>query len=208
MICRILLVVFIFIISMPCLAVQKGSVEYDGIEVDYSILNGSGILKEADSYFEKYTSNNDPKMLTTAMAQYYIVTKIYPNDIYPAVQLARTYDEAKNDRLAKEFFYRAISMNKDDSYANYYFGDFYYKRDDYRRALRLFKRSYENGYSEVYDLNLKIATIYEKLADLKSAKYYYNKAYSLNPSASVLKDKVIQIESLNYDKSDYYREKK
>ena len=40
MICRILLLAFIFIISLPCSAVQKGAVEYDGIAVDYLILNG------------------------------------------------------------------------------------------------------------------------------------------------------------------------
>ena len=208
MICRLLLLTIFFVFALPSLAVQKGAVEYDGIAVDYSVLNGSGILKEADYFFEQYETSNDPKMLSTAMAKYYIVTQIYPQELYPVVQLAKTYDESGLDRYAKEYYSKALSMNKDDAYLNYSFGNFYYKRTQYRRALKLFKRAYQNGYDNVYDINLKIATIYEKLADLSNAKYYYNKAYSINPSASVLKDRVMQIESLNYDKSDYYREKK
>lgn len=208
MIYKFLLLVFLLALSLPSFAVQKGSVEYDGVMVDYSVLNGAEILKQADVNFEKYGTNSDPKMLSTAMAQYYIATKINPQDLYSIVQLARTYDESGLDKYAKEYFSRGISMHKDDAYLNYYYGDFYYKRNLYRRALKLFKRAYNNGYEKNYDINLKIATIYEKLADLKSAKYYYDKAYSINPSVSMLKDKVMQIESLNYDKSDYYKEKK
>ena len=208
MIFRFLLLIFLMIFSLPSFALQKGSVEYDGVYVDYSVLNGSGILKSADSHFEQYEVSHDSKMLSTAMGEYYTVTKIYPLDLYPVVQLARTYDESGLDKFAKEYFSKALSMDKENAYLNYYYGDFYFKREQYRRALKLFKRSYNNGYDNVYDINFKIATIYEKLADLNSAKYYYNKAYSINPSASALKDKVMQIESLNYDKSDYYREKK
>lgn len=208
MIFRFLLLVCLMCFTLPSFALQKGTVQYDGVYVDYSVLNGSNMLKSADSHFGQYESSHDAKMLTTAMGEYYTVTKIYPLDLYPVVQLARAYDESGLDKLAKEYFSKALGMDKEDAYLNYYYGDFYYKREQYRRALKLFNRSYNNGYENVYDINLKIATIYEKLADLKSAKYYYNRAYSINPSASALKDKVMQIESLNYDKSDYYREKK
>ncbi len=204
--CKKILYIFIcfFIFVLPVFSVEKGSVKYEDNLMDYSVLDGQKILQEADSFFEQYEMTKDPKYLSTAMGKYYIVTKIFPVEIYPMVQLARTYDEKKLDRFAKEYFSICYDINKKDPYLNYYMGDFYYKRNDFKRALRYFKRAYENGYGEYYDLNLKIATIYEKFADLLTAKYYYEKAFSLNSENTNLKDKALQIESLNYPNSGYY----
>ena len=205
--CKKILYIFIcfFIFVLPVFSVEKGSVKYEDNLMDYSVLDGQKILQEADSFFEKYEMTKDPKYLSTAMGKYYIVTKIYPVEIYPMVQLARTYDEKKLDKFAKEYFSICYDINKKDPYLNYYMGDFYYKRNDFKRALRYFKRAYDNGYSEYYDLNVKIATIYEKFADLLTAKYYYEKAFSLDQSNTNLKDKTLQIESLNYYDSGYYK---
>ena len=194
------------IIVLPVFSIEKGSVKYEDNLMDYSVLDGQKILTEADSFFERYETTKDPKDLSTAMGKYYIVTKIYPVEIYPMVQLARTYDEKKLDRFAKQYFSICYDIDKKDPYLNYYMGDFYYKRNDFKRALRYFKRAYENGYGEYYDLNLKIATIYEKFADLLTAKYYYEKAFSLDQSNTNLKDKALQIESLNYENSGYYKD--
>ncbi len=195
---------FLLISVLPSFSVEKGSVKYEENLIDYSVLNGQDVLNEADYYFEQYETTGDKKYLTTALSKYYIVTKIYPVEIYPMVQLARAYDEKNLDRFAKEYFNTCYNINKKDPYLNYYFGDFYYKRRDYKRALRYFRIAYTNGYENYYDLNLKIATIYEKFADLSKAKYHYNKAFTLNQDNTNLKDKVLQIESLNYDKSNYY----
>ncbi len=199
------LAVCLLIFVLPCFAVEKGSVKYEDNLMDYSVLDGQKILQEADSFFEQYETTKNPNYLSTAMGKYYIVTKIYPIEIYPMVQLARTYDEKKLDKFAKEYFSICYDINKKDPYLNYYMGDFYYKRNDFKRALRYFKRAYDNGYSEYYDLNVKIATIYEKFADLLTAKYYYEKAFSLDQSNTNLKDKTLQIESLNYYDSGYYK---
>lgn len=199
------LAICLLIFVHPCFSIEKGSVKYEDNLMDYSVLDGQKILQEADSFFEQYETTKDPKYLSTAMGKYYIVTKIYPVEIYPMVQLARTYDEKKLDKFAKEYFSICYDINKKDPYLNYYMGDFYYKRNDFKRALRYFKRAYDNGYSEYYDLNVKIATIYEKFADLLTAKYYYEKAFSLDQSNTNLKDKTLQIESLNYYDSGYYK---
>ena len=198
------LFVIVCFCTFPCFAVEKGSVKFEENLIDYSVLDAQKILEEADEFFEKYETTGDKKYLSTAMGKYYIITKIYPVEIYPLVQLARTYDEKHLDRFAKEYFNKCLDINKKEPYLNYYLGDFYYKRHDFKRALRYFKIAYQNGYDNYFDLNLKIATIYEKFADLLTAKYYYEKAYSLNQENTNLKDKALQIESLNYDKSEYY----
>lgn len=203
----ILLFSILFLLSHSAYAIEKASVKYEQNLIDYSVLDAGKILQEADMFFEQYEKTLDKKYLSTAMGKYYILTKIYPVDMYPTVQLARTYDAANIDRIAKEYFNIGYDIDKRNPYLNYYNGDFYYKRHDYKRALRYYKIAYNNGYSDYYDLNVKIATIYEKFADLKNAKYYYERAYSMNPSASYLKDKATQIQSLNYDKSEYYNRK-
>lgn len=200
----LLLFIFAILSGLSAQAIEKASVKYEENLIDYSVLDADKILKEADTFFEKYETSSDSKYLTTAMGQYYILTKIYPLEMYPTVQLARTYDEKKLDRLAKEYFNKGFDINKKDPYLNYYFAEFYNKRRDYKRALRYYKIAYNNGYSDYYDLNVKIATIYEKFADLVSAKYYYDRAYSLDSSKTFLKDKSQEIQSLNYDKSEYY----
>ena len=206
MICKkILLLCLLFIISgLSALAIEKASVKYEENLIDYFALDSQKILTEADNFFAQYEQTLNKKYLSTAMGKYYILTQIFPVDMYPTVQLARTYDAANLDRIAKEYFNIGYDINKSDPYLNYYYAEFYYKRRDYKRALRYYKIAGNNGYGDYYDLNVKIATIYEKFADLLNAKYYYERAYSMNPSNSYLKDKALQIKSLNYDKSEYY----
>ena len=192
------------IIITPVFAVEKGSVKFEENLIDYSVLDANKILTDADSFFFLFETTGDKKFLNTAMGNYYLVTKVFPLEIYPMVQLARTYDEKKLDRFAKEYFNICLDINRKDPYLNYYLGDFYYKRRDFKRALRYFRIAYNNGYRDYYDLNYKIATIYEKFADLSKAKYYYEKAYSMDNSKTNLQDKILQIDSLNYDQSEYY----
>ncbi len=198
-----LFIIFTFL-GLSSFAIEKASIKYDEDLIDYNKLNATTVLQEADYFFKQYESTQDKKYLSTAVGKYYIVTKIHPYEMYPTIQLARTYDHANLDRIAKEYFGKGYNINKKDPALNYYYGEFYYRRDDYKRALRFYKYAYNNGYSNSYDLNKKIATIYEKFADLKNAQYYYKKAHALNTEDAELNDKILQINSLNYDKSEYY----
>lgn len=191
------------LICQPVYSTQKAGVEYNERRIDYSVINRQDVLTEADLFFDKYEETNEMKYLTTAMAKYYILTRINPTDLYSTIQLARTYDVVKNDRQAKKYFNVAMDINKNDANLNYYFAEFYYARNDYKRALKYYKKAYNNGYLEDYDANLKIATIYEKFADLLNAQYYYEKANSIKTTQKVNK-KITNIKKLNYDKSEYY----
>lgn len=200
----ICLFIFLNFLGLSSLAIEKASIKYDEDLIDYTKLNVDVVLQEADTFFDQYQKTQDKKYLSTAMGKYYIVTKIHPVEMYPTVQLARTYDFAHLDRIAKEYFSIGYDINKKDPYLNYYHGEFYFRRNDYKRALRYYKIAYNNGYDNYYDLNVKIATIYEKFADLKNAQYYYEKAFSINPQNSDLRDRALKIKSLGYDKSEYY----
>ncbi|CCY62452.1 MAG: tetratricopeptide repeat protein [Candidatus Gastranaerophilaceae bacterium] len=187
---------------------QSGYLEYNSVLFDYSKLNAAEIQKEADEYFDKFLTSSDElfkeNYLNAAMSKYYVLTKIDYSQIKPYIQLARIYDEKNHNRLAKEYFYKATNLDTNNPYANFYFGEFYYKRNDYKRALRYYNIAYNNGLNNRYDLNLRLATIYEKFADLVNAKKFYEVSYSLNPKATELQQKIQSLNGLNYDKSEYY----
>ena len=79
-------------------------------------------------------------------------------------------------------------------------GDYFYKRRDFKRALKYFLVAYENGYLN-YDIIYKLAIIYEKLGDLCNAKSFYQKAYELDTSQVFLQQK---IESIPEENSEYH----
>ena len=208
------LLISLFLISIitasfaPALAFQTGRIEMDDIFVDYSKLDRSSIEAEAEYLFyngETAESKEDRlKFFDLAMGKYQLLTKIDPSQIYPCVQLGRIYDEKKVDRMAKEYFYRATNLNSRDPYANFYFGEFFYKRNNYKRALNYYLISYNNGYNNRYDLNLKLGKTYEKLADLIKAREFYEASLKMYPENTELQENINQINSLNYENSEYY----
>lgn len=202
---------FITLFILSCshsYASQSGYLEYNSVLFDYSKLNAAAIQKEADEYFEKFITSSDElfkeQYLNAAMSKYYLITRIDYSQITPYIQLARIYDEKNNNRLAKEYFYKASNLDVNNPYANFYFGEFYFKRNDYKRALRYYNIAYNNGLNNRYDLNLRLATIYEKFADLVNAKKFYEVSYSMNPNNVELRQKIQSLNELNYDKSEYY----
>ena len=186
--------ILIILLSNPVMASQSGGIEYEDVYTDYSLLNAAQIRNEADALFAK--ENYD-----AAAPKYYLLTKIDNSPVFPLTQLARIYDIKNKDRLAKEYFYRATNIDTNEPYANFYFGEFYFRRDDFKRALRYYKIAYGHGFSNRYDINLRMGTIYEKLADLVNAQKYYSIAAKTNPQ---LQEKVNSINALNYDQSEYY----
>ena len=189
------------------IAAVSGRLEYNSVLFDYSKLNFSSIKKEADKNFDLYLQTKNrtekKKFLNLATSKYYILTKIDYTRIEPYIQLGRIYDYTDHPRLAKEYFSKAINIEPDNPSANFYFGEFYYTRRDYNRALKYYRIAYNNGYSNKYDINIRLATINEKLADLINAKKFYEISYSIKPDNKI-QEKIQLLNELNYDKSEYY----
>lgn len=182
--------------------------EYDEYKINYSNLNKKEIQAEANLNFNKsfngVEKEEHDKYIDVAMRNYYVLTKINSQDIFPYVQLARIYDDKNKNRLAKEYFFKASNINVNDPYANFHFGEFYFKRNDYKRALKYYNIAYNNGYNNRYELNLRLATIYEKFADLINAKRFYEVSYSMKPEDAELLEKLNALSELKYDQSEYY----
>lgn len=201
---------FLLILSvhLPVYCVQSGRIELNDIFLDYSKLDKNSIEAEAEYFFyngETAENKEDRlKFFDLALGKYQLLTKIDYLQLYPYAQIARIYDEKHIDRLAKEYFYRAINLNPNDPYSNFYFGEFFFKRNNYKRALNFYQIAYNNGYENNYELNLKLGTVYEKLADLVKAIQFYEAAFKINPENTLLQERINQINSLNYQDSEYY----
>lgn len=207
---KILTTTFLFLlfnIYFPSFASQAGSDDCVYKTLNYASLNSKSIRQEAQKDFYLYFKISDPiqkeKHINSAMNKYYILTQINSGDIDAFIKLGKIYDEKNISDLAKSCFYRALNMNKQTAMANFYFGDYYYKRNDYKKALYYYKIAYNNGVAKTYDFNLKLAIIYEKLADLSNAKKFYEISYNMKADNKI-GEKIQSLNELNYDKSDYY----
>ena len=194
-------------IYFPSIASQIGRNDYNCKALNYTSLNPKKIREEAQKDFYLYFKTSDimqkEKYINSAMNKYYILTQINPSDIDAYIKLGKIYDEKNISKLAENCFYRALNMNKETVMANFYFGDYYYKRSDYKKALYYYKIAYNNGVAKTYDFNLKLAIIYEKLADLSNAKKFYEISYNIKADNKI-GEKIQLLNELNYDKSDYY----
>lgn len=189
-------------------AIEFGEVKYHDALIDYSKIDKDLAKQRGDSYFSQALQAKDEtqkrKLLQKSAAEYFMLTQADPQDLYSLVQMARIYDYLGENSYAKAYFFRGLKINKQDPATNYYFGEFYYQREDYKRALFFYQRSFEYGYKENFDVIVKMAIMYEKLGDLLRANQYYKKAFLLKPNDDILPNKIRELESIKYKKSGYY----
>ena len=203
----LLFLIFYTFTFLPCRCCPADNRDYIFAPADYSHLDSKKIRSEAEKDFHLYFNTSDKllkeKYLNSTMNKYYILSQINPGDIDAYIKLGKIYDEKNISELAKTYFYKALNINKEMALANFYFGDYYYKRNDYKKALYHYKIAYKNGVAKTYDFNLKLATIYEKLADLSNAKKFYEISYNIKADSRI-GEKIQLLNELHYDKSDYY----
>lgn len=193
-------------------AVEFGSVKYNNNLIDYSKVDKEATQKLADYYFSKALEAQDETKRKTylqkASGEYFILTKIEPQNIYPLVQMARVYDYEKQNSYAKAYFFRALKIDKKDAATNYYFGEFYYTREEYIKALYFYNVAFENGFKENFNVLVKMAIMYEKLGDLVRANQYYKKAFLVQPDNPIIPDIIREIENLRYQNTGYYHKRR
>ena len=82
-------------------------------------------------------------------------------------------------------------------------GEFYYKRELYRKALKHYCEAYKRGFTKNYDILYKMGDIYEKLGDTRSALKYLHDAQIQSPNPE-LDNKIKQIEIFDSTNKEYY----
>jgi tetratricopeptide (TPR) repeat protein len=194
-------------------ATEFGEIRYSkDAFIDYTKIDKSKTLSLADFYFDKALSANNKEekqaYLEKASGEYFILTQAEPKKLYPIVQLARVYDFEGQNSFAKAYFFKALKIDKSNAETNYYFGDFYYSRNDYKRALYYYNKAFENGYEANFSVLIKMAVMYEKLGDLEKANRYYKRAFIAKPNSQALPDKIIELEDLQYKNTGYYNKQR
>ena len=165
--------------------------------------------EEADNYFYAGMQADDKNLkeayLSKALVKYMLLLSINPNNASISAQVGAIHDSLGHQRLAKEYLFRGVSLEPYNPFPNYYFAEYYFAKKDYENALRYFQVAYDNGYNSFYEVNLKLATVYERLGDIEKAKLYYEAAARLNPGFQALINKVKSLDKVYYDKNEYRR---
>ena len=204
-----ILILLIFSISLissiPAFSAIKGRVDYS-IPIDYSKLSEPELSTKARKYFYNVLDSKDninPEDLTNALFLYYVLEQINPDSIEYALKLGILNDKAKRDRYAKGYFSKALGINKNNPEIYYYFGEFYYTRERYHKALRYYNEAYKHGFDKNYDTLYKIGDIYEKFGDSRSAIKYLKEAQTKKPSDK-LENRILKIEAFDKTNKEFY----
>ena len=110
--CRAFVASVIFcLVFNPVYAVEYGMLRYNDSVIDYSQINEQEKRLRADLLFKKATDTKDAKekqdLLEQASGEYFLLTKIAPQNLYYMVRLARIYDLENKNSFAKGYFFNA-----------------------------------------------------------------------------------------------------
>lgn len=206
---RLLLTLLAMLTIFPSFAAYQGKIDYM-IPIDYTQLNQAELEEKAEFYYNRALKTYNDSIndeVTSALNLYTILTKKCPeNQLYP-VKLGYLYDITGHDRLAKSCFFQAMGIDTKKPLPYFYLGEFYYRRQSYKNALKFYKRAYDNGYSENYDTLYKIGDIYEKFGDTKASLKYLNVAAKINTNSD-LEHKIERIKVNDAHNKTYYTNSK
>ena len=204
---KILFFIFIcFLLASPtAFPAIKGGVKYN-IPIDYSKLSENELKEKAREYYFNALLVEDKMInenITNALFLYSVLSNVNPESVEYPVKLGVLYDKLGKDRHAKSNFSKAISINSNSPLPYYYFAEYYYKREMYRKALKCYVEAYKRGYEKNYDLLYRMGDIYEKFGDTRSALIYLREANSQNPNPE-LENKIKYIENFDSINREFY----
>ncbi len=203
---KIILTIIFAVIPLYSFALQKGGIEYVP-KIDYNLINTADFEKKAFEHYTIATTTDieEERIKNTefALGEYRALLTKHPDNADYALKLALLYELVNNNRYAKSFFYQALGINPKYTQAYEAFGNYYFKKEDYRRALRQYNEAYILN-SNIYNVNYKIGVIYQKLGDTRSALKYLKQANKINTSED-LENKIRLLEELNSSNELYYQ---
>ena len=185
--------------------------EEESVSIDYSKFNNDKIKSEAAAYFDKALKTSDEtekdKYLQYAATRYYILSNTDKDNIDYYIALGRIYDMRKIDKYAKAYFCNALGVNHKNPNANYYFGEYYYSREKYKKALEYYKKALIYGYKgDSSEMLKKMGYMYEQYGDLDRAVMYYKNSAAMKSDPELVK-KIQYIDGANYSSTGYDKKK-
>ena len=207
---KFLFVILVILLMYPLKAnaLLEGKIDYS-VPIDYSLLEESELAAAANQDYviaiNKIGTNDGKIHLESAKRYYQLLGDMYPDNLSYCVKLAILYDIAGEDRYAKGYYSKALNIKRKQDYPFYAFGNFYYKRELYRKALKYYKQAYQHGFSNHYYTLKNMAVIYEKLGDTQASIRYFNMLLDLTPGDEDLQEKIRLLEDINSRNLLYYQ---
>ena len=174
-------------VVLPSYPIQKGKVEYS-IPIDYSKLDEKELNTKGQHYFCNACKLKDGIInedITNALFIYSVLKHSHPEEINYYINLGILYDKINKDKISQDYFSQAININSINPRTLYHYGNFYYKRGMYKKALKYYNEAYKYGYNKYFDLLYKISDIHEKFGDTRSALKYLKEAKNQNQSKEI-----------------------
>lgn len=190
-------------------SVQRGGIQYT-IPVEYSAIDENALNTEAESLFQRYLNSDNPQqqyvLLEQMLSDYSILGNINKENPLYFTRLGIIFDKLGKDRYAKSNFFRSANLVDSNPYNYYAFGNFYYDRQEYLKALKMYKNAYNSGYNSHFYTLYQLGRIYEKLGDYTSAIKYFKEALNYKESEEI-RLKIQTLEELLNINSLYNRER-
>lgn len=200
-----IILIFVCSLSAPAFCALKGGLEYQ-IPIDYSKLSTEELENKAGFYYGLALKTSNGKVnddMTSALNLYTILSSKNPKNTFYKIRLGYLYDVIGKDRYAKGYFYQVIGIDGKQPEPYFRLGEFYYRRELYKKALNMYKEAYKRGYDGHYDTLYKIGDIYEKFGDTEAALKYLKLAAQKSPN-SELDNKIKRVENANAINKEYY----
>ena len=191
--------------TLPAFSAIQGKLDYS-IPIDYTKLSREELDTKAGFYYNLAIKNSQDKVndeMTAALNLYKILQNQNPENTFYNIRLGHLYDIIGQDKYAKGCFYQAIGCDDSQAEPYYRLGEFYYRRQVYKRALKFYKEAYRKGFSKHYETLYKLGDIYEKFGDTEAALKYLKLASEQSPN-SELDSKIQRVETANQANKEYY----
>ncbi|MBR1775994.1 hypothetical protein IJ750_02840 [bacterium] len=157
--------------ATPAQSAIIGNVKYS-LPIDYSQIDIQEYETKAENFYNSVLNmpqTATSEELTSALNLYGILSNANPENIIYPLRLGKLYEIAGKDRYAKGNFYRAMGIDPNRPEPYYYLAEFFFNREQYRRAYKMFLRAQEHGYKE-HELTIEKLEILNKKLGIEKSK--------------------------------------
>lgn len=187
------IVFFLLFNTLTVHALETVKIEYT-VPINYKFLDEKSISAEAENFFQTYMETKDEKALQNMLSAYCLLTNMNKENPLYFVRVGIAYDKLKNDRYAKSYFGQSMCIQHSYPYSYAAFGDYWFERCRYRKALKNYLIANDFGYNTNYDNLYKVGVCFEKLGDYSSAINFFKKALEYKPENEELINRIQMLE--------------
>ena len=131
--------------------------------------NEKDYIELGNSFLNQIENNQTPELnsmyINKALYYFYVASKSTPPSTDSLIGLGRVYMIMDKKEDAKNTLFRAYSVDKYNADANFYFGEFCYKYDDFESAMKYYENALNLGYKDRTKNLERLISCYSKLGD-------------------------------------------